>query len=228
MKEIIALLVLLIVAGTAVSLAVRQRIGNALTAILLLFALASGWTIANYDWVQRVQWEVPGFESFQMQVAAVKESVLNETRNSLETMQKEFEEREESLNLALSRANEIVDKMVAERKSLETTLENMKQTEAAMRSEEQGFRELFERVEQIRQQIAAVHGASSQLALALTRATWLLIEARDEYGAERAQTAVELVLDELDNIVGLAIEDPNARSDFVADVMRSIPQRQQR
>ncbi|MGV8075336.1 MAG: hypothetical protein AB2L11_12360 [Syntrophobacteraceae bacterium] len=228
MKEIIALLVFLIIAGLSTLLAARERIGNALLVILLAFSLIAGWMIANYDRIQGLQWEVLGHESFRKQIQLEKGNALAEVKNALDNMRKEVEEGRQSIRLAVSEASDLRNKIREERSVLDSALENFRQIEASMKNEERNIKELRDRSDEIRQQIAAIHEASSELALSLTRLTWLLMEARKDYGAERADLAVQHIMNQLDEIVGVVIDDPKARAEFVAEVMNSVPPRQQR
>ncbi len=225
MKEVIALIVFVMIFGLTIILALRKRIENSLAAILLLFSLLSGWTIANYDWLQRLQWKVPGLEAFQKEIQNEKECALSDMEAVLTDLRKEVAAKKESLVLVASEADDVRVKVEEERKAAHASLENFKLLEATLRAEEANIRELSGRVESMGRQIESIHQASSELALSMARLVWLLLEAREEYGAERAQAAVRLIMDRLDDIVGVAIVDPNARAEFIADVMNSVPPR---
>jgi len=92
-----------------------------------------------------------------------------------------------------------------------------------MKKEDFALKEQGLKIEQTTQQAAAFSRALSDLALLLTRVTWLQLQARDETDAKRRDAAVRQVMDHLDEIVDLVIEDPDARSEFVNSVMGSLP-----
>jgi len=220
MKESIGLLVFLAISGSAITLAVKKRTGNALTVILLVFSLVSGLGIANYDWIRKVEGRVPALEPFRKQVLSIKEDAVDEICN-------EVEAQKASISLLLSNAKEAHEDLEARKESMESLLAAITKLEESAREQEQKAGELNEKAEKMQGQLLAVHRASSELALLLTRVTWLLFEAREEYGAERSQAAIQKIMDGLDEIVNLVIVDPKAREDFVSDVMRSLPPRQQ-
>jgi len=219
MKEIIGLLVFLTIAGLATTLSVKKLTGNALTTILLVFSLASGWGIANYDWIQKFQWQVPGLESFQKRVQSIKEDAVAE-------MSSQIEAQRESITLLVSNAKEIHEDLGARKESMESLLAAITNLKESIEEQEQKARELNNKSEKMQEQLIAVHHASSELALLLVRLTWLHLEARDEYGAEHAQAAVQKIMDGLDEIVELVIVDPGAREEFISDVKNSLPPKQ--
>lgn len=230
MKEIVGLLAFMVISGSTITLAVMKRTGNALTAILLLFALLSGWGIANYDWIRNLQWQVPGFDVFQEQVLTTKEDAVGD-------ICREVEAQKVSIGLLLSnatrthedflsKATQTQEDLGIQKDSLESLLIVIDDLEKSMRAQEQKAMELNDKAEKMQRQLIALHQASSELALLLTRVTWLQFEARDEYGVERAQAAVQKIMDELDVIVGLVLTDPKARKNFIAEVTQSLPPRQ--
>jgi len=219
MKEIIGLLVFFTIAGSAVVLAVSKRTGNTLTAILLLFSMASGWGISNYDWIQTIEWQVPGLEVFQNQVQFIKEEAVEDLCNEVEV-------QKASIDMLLFNAEKTHEEMAARKEAMESLLAAITNLKESIEEQEQKARELNNKSEKMQEQLIAVHHASSELALLLVRLTWLHLEARDEYGAEHAQAAVQKIMDGLDEIVELVIVDPGAREEFISDVKNSLPPKQ--
>lgn len=220
MKEIVGLLVFLAIGAGAIILAVKDRIGNNLATILLIFSLVSGWGIANYDWLQRLEWQVPGFAPFQKRVQTIEEGAVRDIHSQAEA-------EKASINLLISSAKEAHEDLGARKESIESLLSAVAKLEESVKAQEQKATELNEKARKMEDELVAIHDASSQLALLLTRVTWLEFEANDEYGAERAQIAVQKIMDGLDEIVGLVIKDPKARQAYISDVMSSLPPRQQ-
>jgi hypothetical protein len=203
MREMIALLVFLVVAGLAIVLATKKRIGNPLAAILLAFSLISGWGIANYDWIKEVKWQVPGLAGFRKQITEMKESAVDD-------IGKETDEKRSSLGLLVSSVNDTLEQINSRKQEMEILSEAMKKTEEEIRAQEQKVKEL--------------NAGLSELALLLTKITWLQFQAVGEPSNARAQVVTQRVMDSLDEIVALVIPDPQARSQFVSSLMNSLPQ----
>jgi hypothetical protein len=216
MREIVALSVFMAVSGITVYLSVNRKIDNVLTAILLIFSLVSGWSIANFDWLSKVRWEMPGIAAYEQRVNQIKEEHLEE-------ITKEIASYKESLGIADSGVNAINEKMDLWRKDLELFSEKVRSAEESLKNESKRMKEESDKLARTREQIIEIYLASSQLALSLTRVAWFQIEVGGEPQGEKSKAAVQQLLDELDVLVGLVIEDPQARAKFVSEVMGSVP-----
>jgi len=216
MKEIIALIVFFAVCAPTIFLAVRRHIGNALTAVLLAFSLLAGLAIANYDQLGKVKWEVPGLSLFQGEVNQIRDQGLEDLRN-------EAEYQRQTIRTAISDLNATSEKLDAGIKYAEALLENVKKAEEKLKIQELSLNERIVRVDQAADKVSAAYGASSELALLLTKAIWLQFQVKDENDAKRRDAVVRQLMDQLDVIVEFVIEDPDARSEFVNGVMGSIP-----
>jgi hypothetical protein len=218
MKEIIALVVFLSICGSTIFLAVRRHIGNGLTAVLLAFSLLAGLAIANYDQLGKVKWEVPGLSLFQGEVNQTRDRALEDLRN-------EVEYQRQTIRTAISDLNATSEKLDAGIKYAEALLENVKKAEEKQKIQELSLKERIVKVDQTADKTSAAYGASSELALLLTKAIWLQFQAKDENDAQRRDTVIRQVMDQLDAIVDFVIEDPDAKSQFVNSVKDSIPPR---
>jgi hypothetical protein len=217
-KEIIALLVFLIIAGLTIYLTVKRRIGNTLTVTLLAFSLLTGLAIANYDLIGRMKWEIPGLSIFRSQVSQTKDQALEDIRN-------EAEFQREIIRPLIADLNATAEKIDSGIKYAEVLLESIKKGEERLKKEELDLKEKGVRIEQATEQSLAVYRASSELALLLTKAIWLQLQAKEDSDPKRREAAIRLVMDQLDAIVDLVIEDPQVRSEFVNSVMGSLPSR---
>jgi chromosome segregation ATPase len=220
MKELIAMSVFFLIAGTGIYLAVKKHTGTGFTAMLLLFSLISGLAIANYDWMNTLQWHVPGLEVYQEQVSLIRKAAMDDFCGQIQS-------REEELRSVLASVDDAQESLAVQRQSLESLLESVSRAQETMASGERNICELNARTEELERRILEIHNESGKLALSMTRLIWLLLEAREEYGEERAQLAVQKLLDEMDGIVSIVIVDPKARADFVKEVMHSLPSRRQ-
>jgi hypothetical protein len=217
-KEILALLVFLPIVGLTIYLAVKKRIGNALTTVLLVFSLLAGLAIANYDSIGRAKWEFPGFSLFRDEVSQVKSEALQD-------LQKEVESQRQAIKVGIADLNATNERLDAGIKYAEALLESIKRAEERLKIEEFTLREQGLKSDRTAEQATAVYRAVSELALLLTKVTWLQLQARDESDARRRDAAVRQVMDQLDSIVDLVIEDPDVKSEFVNSVMGSLPPR---
>ena len=218
MKEIIGLIVFLSVCSSAIVLAVKRRIGNGLTALLLAFSLLAGLAIANYDLLGKVSWEVPGLSLFQGEVNQVKDHALEDLRN-------EVEYQRQTIRTAISDLNATSEKLDAGIKYAEALLDSIKKAEEKLKVQELGLRERTIKIDQTAERASAAYGASSELALLLTKAIYLQFQVKDEADPKRSEAVFRQVMDQLDAIVNFVIEDPNVRSEFVNSVLGSVPPR---
>lgn len=212
MKEILGLIVFLTLTGAAVWLAVSRRASNLFSALVLAFSLVAGWTIANYDWIRTAKWEIPGATETLKRVSEAGTASVAEIR-------REFEERKQVLDTLSAEVREAGEKIAVQKKEIDSILEELK-------AKEQKIGALSEKAGQAADQSASLQRSSADLALLITKVVWLLVEAKDEYGEERAEKATDELLNQLDEVVRMAIPDPDARAKFTASVMNSLPPRQ--
>ena len=217
-KEILALLVFIPIAGLTIYLAVKKRIGNALTGILLIFSLLAGLAMANYDFIVKTRWEFPGFSIFQSEVSQVRTEALQD-------LQKEVENQRQAIKVAISDLNATSERLDAGIKYAEALLDTIKKAEERLRIEEFTLKEQGLKSDRAAEQVMGVYRALSELSLLLIKVTWLQLQARDEPDARRREAAVRQIMDQLDLIVDLIIEDPDAKTAFVNNVMGSLPSR---
>lgn len=217
-KEILALLVFLPIVSLTIYLALKRQIGKALTAVLLVFSLLAGLAIANYDFIGKAKWEFPGFSLFRDEVSQVKSEALQD-------LQKEVESQRQAIKVGIADLNATNERLDAGIKYAEALLESIKRAEERLKIEEFTLKEQGLKSDRTAEQATAVYRAVSELALLLTKVTWLQLQARDESDARRRDAAVRQVMDQLDSIVDLVIEDPDVKSEFVNSVMGSLPPR---
>lgn len=216
MKLLVGLTVFFLMTGFTFYLAGTQRIHAFVTGVLLTFSLFSGFVIANYDWLERLRFEVPGLQTYQEQVVKIRESAAQELRNEAEQQKKEI------LDL-LAEHEALTSRLESQKSRMDALLESIRSAETELQGREQVLKEMVARGEQTRDQVVAVQNASSELALMLTRMIWLHVQAANQQGPERMEAAVKQLMDGLDAMVGLVIPDQQARSEFISGVMSSLP-----
>ncbi len=219
MKEAIGLGVFAVVSFSAIGLAAVKRIQTPTLTVLLLFAMGSGWGIAHHDWLRQAQFQVPGFDLFRSTVTQIREEALYDMKTSIAA-------EREALASLLAAGEETRRKLNNELKTAEDLIEAVRGAEEGLRERDGRLKEWSEAALSARDEMVAVQQAVAELSLALTRLIYLSLEARDQYGQERAQMATRQIMDSLDELVGLSIPDPEARAEFVRGVTSSLPPRQ--
>jgi hypothetical protein len=126
----------------------------------------------------------------------------------------------------MASSEDLRNKLGTEGKAAEDLIEAIRAAEEVLKERELRLREVCDAAQLARDQMIAAQQTISDLSLALTRIIYLSLEAKDQYGQERAQMATQQVMDSLDDVVGLSIADPQARIDFVRGVTSSLPPRQ--
>lgn len=215
MQVLVGLAVFFMMSGVAFYLAGTQRIHASVTAVLLFFSLLSGFVIANYDWLERLRFEVPGLQVYKDELGAIREEAARGLR--AEVLQRKGE-----LSTLLAEHGELTAQLESRKKDIETILEALRRLDGELKEREKTLRDLVARAEQSRDQMVAIQNQTSELALMLTRTIWLQVQAAHHQNPEVAEAAVREVLDGLDAIVALVISDPKARSEFVSGVMSSV------
>ncbi len=216
MKEIFALVVFAILVLSTCILAVGKKIGTAMTAVLLVFSVMAGLVIANYDWLKTARWEVPGILDYKAQIAAIKEEGVREYLKDLENQRSE-------VKLAMSNVEEARSKAESQVKQLQSMMASIEKANDELKAQQQKITELTQQEERAGEQIAAIQKASSELALLITKVTWLQIEAKVSTGDKRSEAATKQLLDGLDDIVAVVLSDPQERTKFTSEVTGSLP-----
>ncbi len=83
MKEIIALAVFAIVTVFTVVQVLQKKFGTGLAACFLCFAIVSGFAIANYDVITKLQWGDLRIEAARKEIEAAKDSAVVEIKDKV-------------------------------------------------------------------------------------------------------------------------------------------------
>jgi hypothetical protein len=117
MKEILALIFFLAVSLFTIHKAIKKEISNFLTNSLLIFAVISGFVIANYNVLYTLRWGGLEVRTAKKEVGKVKESALNEIRY-------EVKEQKKILSDFISNANNTIEEIEKQKNSLQALIEN--------------------------------------------------------------------------------------------------------
>jgi len=215
MAVLVGLAVFFMMAGWTFYLAGTQRIHASVTAVLLCFSLLSGFVIANYNWLERLRFEVPGLQVYEDEVTRIREEAARRLRAEALEQKREFSD-------LVAEHGALTARLESQKKNVETVLESLRSLDGELKEREKALKDLVARAEQARDQMTAIQSQTSELALMLTRVIWLQIQAAHQQNPELAEAAVREVLDGLDAVVGLVIADPQARNEFVSGVMNSL------
>ena len=112
--------------------------------------------------------------------------------------------------------NDTREKIDAQRKAVESLIEKISQ-------QEQVLQDLASKADTTRDRIEILHKASSDLALLLTRITWLQIETKGEFGTDRANKAIEQIFKKLNEIIAVVIPDPQEKLSWIEELHSSLP-----
>lgn len=215
MQEILGLLFLVGFAITAIYLVVAKRIDLGAFVALLVFAFAGAFGIANYDFIKRLRWKDVEIETFERRVTTVKQEALDD-------INKQVRAQKDSIQLLISAANDTRSRLESQTKAVNDLLEKVQTTQREVAQSKRDVEAVRRRADDVRVRIEALNKASSDLALLLTKITWLQIETRNQFGTPLAQKAIEETLKELNRIVAVVIPDPAERTRWVQQLQNTL------
>lgn len=218
MREIVALLFLISLALVAVYLNDRRPIEFRAFVALLVFAAVAAFGIENYDFIKRLRWKDVEIETFERRVTTVKQEALDE-------INKQVSDQKDSIRLLISNANDTRSLLELQTKAVKDLLEKVGVAQREVAQSRQDVEGIKHRADEVRARIEELNKASSDLALLLTKITWLQIETRNEFGTARAQKAIDETLKDLNRIVAVVIPEPRERQRWIEQLQRSLPSR---
>jgi methyl-accepting chemotaxis protein len=218
MKDLIALLIFICVSITTIYLSVTKLIELKLTIALLCFSIISGITIANYDLIEKFKWGNVEVETAKREIIEVKETALKEISS-------EVKDQKESIKLLISNANDTRDKIERQKESLNELIKTATDLQKKIEEQKKIIVALNQSTEKTKSDIEKLNAASSQIALTVIRATYLSMETKSEFGTERAQKAIQEVLNDLNRILPMVITDEKERAEWIRKLQNTLPPR---
>jgi methyl-accepting chemotaxis protein len=218
MKDLIALLAFICFSITTIYLSVNKLIDLKLTIALLCFSIISGITIANYDLIKKFKWGNVEVETAKREIIGVKETALKEISS-------EVKDQKESIKLLISNANDTRDKIERQKESLTELIKTATDLQKKIEEQKKIVVALNQSAEKTKSDIEKLNAASSQIALTVIRATYLSMETKSEFGTERAQKAIQEVLNDLNRILPMVITDEKERSEWIRKLQNTLPPR---
>lgn len=219
MKEMMAFLTFVSISSITIYLSVTKQIDWKLTSLLLIFSIASGFCISNYDWIKKFKWGSMEVETAKQEISKFKESALSD-------IDKEVQSQKESIKLLMSSVNETKDEVYKQKEALSKLIETATALQSKIEEQKNQIIELNESAEKTKKNIEILNSAAKEIALILVRATYLSMETKSEFGTERAQRAIKEVLNDLNRVLPMVIPDPKERSAWVQQLQAILPSRQ--
>lgn len=212
----VGLAIFVCLTAITVFLNVRRQISDLMAAVLLLFTLVSSWATANHDWIRNLDFRLPGLKSLENEVTRLREETIA-------ALLAESEARRQGLTALVSQVNMSSEKFEQERKAMESTLEQSRLLKENWEAKQNELMEFLHATQTLREQMLAVHNATADLALALTKLIYLQLAGGPQAAGEQQNALRRHLLISLDEVVALAIPDPLVREAFVEEVMKSAP-----
>ena len=219
MKELVALLVFIPLVVITIRWAVTKRIGPKLTISLLGFSIASGFAIANYDVISKVNWLGLEVETAMTEIADAKYSALGE-------IDSEVKAHKESIELLTFNINDTRDKVEAQKKAMNELIQTATDLQSRIEGQKKEIISLNESAAKTKGDIETLNAAAAQIALILVRATYFTIETKGEFGTDRAKKAIEEVEKDLNRVLPMVISDEVERLAWVERLKNTLQPRE--
>ncbi len=145
MKDVIALIISILIAIAAVTLVVRKQITNKFATGLLVFSLAAGFLISNYDFVKRLKWMNLEVETFEREVTTVKEKAMDEIED--------VQDQKESIRFLINNANDAREKVEKQKADIDALVRTSNETVSKLNGQKQGVEDLNAKTEKLSEKL---------------------------------------------------------------------------
>lgn len=146
MKDLIALAISILIAIAAVTLVVRKQITNKFATVLLVFSLAAGFLASNYDFVKKLKWMNLEVETFEREVATVKEKAMAE-------IGKEVQDQKEAIRFLISNANDARERIEKQKGDIDTLVKTSNEMVSKLNGQKQGVEDLNVKTEKLSEKL---------------------------------------------------------------------------
>lgn len=213
MKELIGILIFICFSSIAIYLSVIKMIDSKLLIIFLVFAIISGFTIANYDIIKKFKF---GSKFGSIEVETAKKEILETKETALKEISSEVKRHEESIKLLISNVNDTKDK-IENLIKIATDLGNK------IEVQKKEIIEINKFAENTKKEIETLNTASAQIAPILVRITHFTLETRSEFGTTRVNKAIQEITNDINRILPMIIPDSEERAMWIKDLMNILP-----
>ena len=222
MKVTVGLLIFVCITVVTIHLAVSKKLDGKMTLLFLSFAVLSGFVAANYDAIRHLKFGGDGVE-----LETAKQEISTAKSTALEEIDAEVKSQKESITLLISTANETSAKLEDQNKALSELISTATALQREIEKQKQDVVNLNQDGQKAKQEIVKLNQASSQIALALVRATYLTIETKNELGrSPRIEKATQEILNDINRILPMVIADPHQRSQWIQSLQNTLPKRE--
>jgi chromosome segregation ATPase len=218
MKEIIALIVFLIVFGITLYLLINKKISGRFAIALLCFSIISGISISNYDLIQSFKWG-------GLELATVKKEITDIKDEALKEIKSEVVDQKQSIKLLITNANDSREKIEVQKESLNKLISKAQELQKDIENQKQRIVDLNKSTLVTKTEIENLNKASAQISLSVVRATYFMIETKNEFGGARSKKAIEEILNDLNKMLPMVITDPAKRQKWIQDLQNTLPKR---
>ena len=218
MKEIVALAFFLAVSVSTIILAYKDKIKISLASMFLVFAIIGGFAITNYDVIKLLKWGNLEIQTFEQDVKTIKQSAL-------EDVEKQVDEQKESLSVLIRDLNALSGKLEDQNESLSKLVTVAEELQKKIEIQKNDIISLNNKAENTKEEIESLNDISAEIALILVRATYYTIETKNEFGTDRAKTAMEEIENDLNAILPRIIPNPEERANWIKELKEKLPKR---
>jgi len=212
MKELIAFLIPFCIVCISIYLVVIKKIDYKILIVLLVFAIFSGLTIANYDMLEKFKF---GSKFISIEVETAIKEIQETKETAIKEISSEVKEHEQSIRLLISNANDTKDK-IENLIKIATDLDNN------IEEQKKEIIEINKFAENTKKEIEILNAASAQIALILVRVTYLTLETKSEFGTSRAEKAGKEIINDLNKILPIIIPDKEERAKWVKNLQNIL------
>jgi hypothetical protein len=215
MREIVALSFFILLAAPAYYMALKKLIPLPLTITLLGFSLITAIAACNYDLISRISWGGFQVETAKREIAGIKQAAVNDIKEQIDA-------QKESIRLLLSTANTTSEKLQKQNEELVVLIRKASGLEGRIEEQKKKLVALNESADTTRKRVEELNHASEQIALILTRITYLTLGTKGEFGTPRAKKVVREVEKDLTKLSHIVIPNDDQQAAFVKDLSTII------
>lgn len=222
MKLIIGLLIFICVTVLTMYFAVTKRFDYKLTIIFLVFAIMAGFVVANYDVVKHLKF---GHEGLEVETKAAKLEIASAKTSALAEINTEMKSQKDAIQLLISNANDTYDKLGDQEKSITELLNSGTALQERIEEQKAEVTMLNRDSQAAKKEIEKLNEASTRIALALFKATYLTLQTKYDFGGDRPKKAVTEIEKDLNQILPMVITDPQERKQWIQQLQETLPKR---
>jgi hypothetical protein len=212
MKEITGLLIFICIAVVTIYLSAAKRIDYKLTLTLLLFSILAGFTATNYDIIKRLKWG-----NFELEMA--KKELQDAKNFAIQEIKDEIETQKESVELVIRDVNATAKNIETQKNDINTLVRTAELLRDEIGTRKEEILLLVTKTEKTKKEIESLNVATRQIALTLTKATYLNYKTRNELGyGLKTKKAMQDLENDLNRILPMVIPDPKERKVWVGNL----------